>query len=90
MSLSQVIWDDDVYSEAASIWLDANDRIAVLDAIREIDQVLLRDPATAGTELSEGLFWVDCAPIGAIFSIDEFANVSKCIASGNSSRRTLF
>ena len=33
----QVIWDDDVYSEVASTWLDAKDRLAVIDAIHEID-----------------------------------------------------
>ena len=73
----QVIWDDDVYSEAASVWVDASDRMAVLDAIHEIDQVLARDPESAGTELSEGLFWVDCTPIRAIFSIDNSAKRVK-------------
>ena len=59
----QVIWDDDVYSEVASTWLDAKNRVAVIDAIREIDEVLKRDPNNSGTELSEGLLWVDCAPV---------------------------
>ena len=67
----QVIWDDDVYSEVASTWLDAKDRVAVIDAIREIDQVLMRDPTGSGTELSEGLLWIDCAPARAIYSVDE-------------------
>ena len=67
----QVIWDDDVYSEVASTWLDAKDRLAVTDAIREIDQILMRDPTGSGTELSEGLLWIDCAPVRAIYSVDE-------------------
>jgi len=67
----QVIWDDDVYSEVASTWLDAKDRLAVIDAIREIDQVLMRDPTGSGTELSEGLLWIDCTPVRAIYSVDE-------------------
>ena len=72
-----VIWDDDVYSDAASIWVDASDRLAVLDAIRKIDQLLTRDPTAAGMALSEGLFWVDQAPIRALFSIDEAAKRVK-------------
>jgi hypothetical protein len=67
----QVIWDDDVYSEVASTWLDAKDRLAVIDAIREIDQVLMRDPIGSGTELLEGLLWFDYAPVRAIYSVDE-------------------
>ena len=67
----QVIWDDDVYSEVASTWLDAKDRLAVIDAIREIDQILMRDPTGSGTELSEGLLWIDCIPVRAIYSVDE-------------------
>ena len=73
----QVIWDDDVYSEVASTWLDAKDRSAVIDAIREIDQVLMRDPAGSGTELSEELLWIDCAPVRAIYSVDEAKNRVK-------------
>ena len=67
----QVIWDDDVYGEVASNWLDAKDRLAVIDAIREIDKILMRDPTGSGTELSEGLLWIDCAPLRAIYSVDE-------------------
>ena len=72
-----VIWDDDVYVEVASAWLNANDRLAVIDAIHEIDQILMRDPTGAGTELSEGLLWVDCVPVRAIYSIDESARRVK-------------
>lgn len=67
----QVIWDDDVYGEVASTWLDTKDRIAVIAAIREIDQILMRDPTGSGTELSEGLLWIDCGPIRAIYSVDQ-------------------
>lgn len=77
MSVYQVIWDDDVYGEAASTWLDAKDRVAVIDAIREIDEALKRDPSNCGTDLSEGLLWVDCAPVRAIYSIDESAKRVK-------------
>ena len=73
MSTYQVIWDDDVYSEVASTWLDAKDRLGVMDAIREIDQTLMRDPRSAGRELSEGLLWIDCTQVRAIESIDELA-----------------
>ena len=73
----QVIGDDDVYSEVASTWLDANDRLAVIDAIHEIDQTLMHDPTNAGTELSEGLLWVDSTPVRAIYSIDESAKRVK-------------
>ena len=72
----QVIWDDDVYSEVASTWIDAKDRVAVIDAIREIDETLKRDP-NSGTALSEGLSWVDCRPVRAIYSIDESAQRVK-------------
>ncbi len=67
----QVIWDDDVYSEVATTWLDAKDRLAVIDAIREIDEILMRDPNGSGTDLSEGLLWIDRAPVRAIYSVDE-------------------
>ena len=67
----QVIWDDDVYAEVASTWLNAKDRLAVIDAIREIDKILMRDPSGSGTDLAEGLLWIDCAPVRAIYSVDE-------------------
>jgi hypothetical protein len=67
----QVIWDDDVYSEVAATWLYARDRVAVIDAIREIDQILMRDPKGSGTQLSEGLLWIDRAPVRAIYSVVE-------------------
>ncbi len=67
----EVIWEDDVYSEVATTWLNAVDRIAVIDAIHEIDKVLMRDPTNSGTELSEGLRWIDIAPVRAIYSVDE-------------------
>lgn len=73
----QVIWDDDVYSEVASTWLDAKSRVAVIDAVHQIDEALKRDPKGAGTVLSEGLLWVDCRPIRAIYSIDESAKRVK-------------
>ena len=38
----------------------------------EIDQeILMREPTGSGTELSEGLLWIDCAPVRAIYSVDE-------------------
>ncbi len=73
----EVKWDDDVYGDAASIWVGASDRVAVLDAIHKIDQLLKRNPTAAGTELSEGLLWVDQAPIRALFSVDESAKRVK-------------
>ena len=81
----RVIWDDDVYGEVASTWIDVNDRLALIDALHEIDRILQRDPKNAGAALSEGLFWIDFAPVRAIYSIDQS---SKCIESGNFSRRT--
>jgi hypothetical protein len=31
----------------------------------------MRDPTGSGTELSEGLFWIDYAPVRAIYPVDE-------------------
>ena len=31
----------------------------------------MRDPNGSGTELSEGLLWIDCVPVRAIYSVDE-------------------
>lgn len=73
MSIYQVIWDPSVYSEVASAWLNAADRLKVMDAVHEIDQILICNPFAGGTELSEELFWVDCVPLRAIYSIDEAA-----------------
>lgn len=73
MSNYQVIWDDDVYSEVASTWLDAKDRMAVIDAIHKIEQLLKRDPVHSGRELAEELLWVDSPPVRAIYSVDESA-----------------
>jgi hypothetical protein len=45
--------------------------LAVIEAIRKIDQVLMHDPIGSSTELSEGLLWIDCVPVRAIYSVDE-------------------
>jgi hypothetical protein len=73
----RVIWDDDVYAEVASMWLDAKDRVAVIDAVHKIDQALTQDPYSSGSELSEGLLWIDCTPVRAIYSVDETTRHAK-------------
>ena len=85
----EVIWDDDVHRDAASIWADASDRVGVLDAIQKIDHLLKQDPTAAGMELSEGQFgWINHR-FGHCSQLMNRLNALRSIASVDCSRRTV-
>ena len=42
----------------------------MIDAAYQMDRALESDPIANGNPLSEGLFYIDCPPLRAIYSID--------------------
>lgn len=72
----KVEWTDDARSEVASEFVNNKDKVAIIDASHQIDRALASDPAGNGVPLREGMFYIDRAPLRAIYSIDtEFMKV---------------
>jgi hypothetical protein len=46
-------------------------RAAVIQATGQLQEVLKDNPAEAGEHLSEGLYYIDCEPLRAYYSIDD-------------------
>lgn len=70
MSPWNVEWVQAALDELAAIWIDATNRNAVTDAVREIDRRLAFDPQAAGRHLVEGLFVAEVSPPRAFYTFD--------------------
>lgn len=66
----RVEWEDSARSELSAEFVDGKDKVAIIDALYQIDRALESDPIGNGEPLSEGLFYIDRPPIRAIYSID--------------------
>jgi len=71
MNSYHVTWVHYARSLLAAAWLSASDRNAVTRAQAAIDKALATDPKMFGRELSEGLWKIDIAPLGAFYEIDD-------------------
>lgn len=45
-------------------------KAAVVNASRQLQDALMYNPADAGVHLSEGLYYIDCEPLRAFYTID--------------------
>lgn len=66
-----VVWEENALSEVAAEFVSSKDKVAIIDASRQITVALEDDPFENGSHLSEGLYFIDRAPLRAIYSIDE-------------------
>ena len=88
----RVVWEENATQEVASEFIDAKDKVAIIDATHQINRALESAPASNGIPISEGLYYIDRIPLRAIYSIDvETENALMLDASGefhDPSRRT--
>lgn len=79
-----LVWLESAIDELAEVWLFADDRASVTAAIAIIESRLTANPATAGHEISEGLWKAAEGPLAVYFSIDaakhsvEIGGVRQC------------
>ena len=66
----EVVWEDNARSEIAAEFVKGTDKVVMIDAEYQMDRALESDPIANGNPLSEGLFYIDCPPLRAIYSID--------------------
>ena len=71
MSRYKVVWRKRALNDLAEIWLEANDRQAVTDAVRIAENKLAERPSGWGAEMSEGLFRIVAGPVRVLFTIEE-------------------
>ena len=71
MTRYTVVWEQSALDELTDLWLESPDRNAVTAAAHAIDQTLVRDASTKGTELSEGLRAVFLPPLRRLFTVRE-------------------
>jgi hypothetical protein len=61
---------DRATEELADIWTASKQRSVVNAAMERIEHLLTNDPRTAGKQLSEGLWAINCPPLRALYEID--------------------
>jgi hypothetical protein len=57
--------------ELFRITMASQAKAAVVNASKQLQEVLKENPAEAGTHLREGLYFVDSEPLRAYYSIDD-------------------
>jgi hypothetical protein len=65
-----VVWDDSVLAEVAAEWVRGADKVQIMEASRQIDVALGADPIGNGEALEEGMFYIDRAPLRAVYTIE--------------------
>jgi mRNA-degrading endonuclease RelE of RelBE toxin-antitoxin system len=64
-----VTWTKEATDELARLWLAANDRKAVTNAVNRIESELRDDPMQKGIDFY-GDWYVEVLPIAVVFSVD--------------------
>ena len=70
-----VRWKRTALDKLTELWLDATDRVAINNAVEEIDRLLASNPHEAGESRSGDIRVLFCQPLGAFFEIDDARNV---------------
>lgn len=65
-----VVWEDSVLAEVAAEWVRGTDKIQIMEATRQIDVDLGADPIGNGVALEEEMFYIDRAPLRAVYTIE--------------------
>ena len=68
-----VVWEDNALSEVAAEFVSSKSKVSIINASRQITVALEDDPYENGSHLSEDLYYIDRAPLRALYSIDEEA-----------------
>ena len=53
------------------ITIASETKAVIVDAAKRIQEALILHPRNAGNHLSEGLYFVDCDPLRAFFTVDD-------------------
>lgn len=68
MTRYTVTWHPEAENELTSLWLSADDRNEITEAVQAIDLVLASDAATKGVEIAEGLRAFLAPPLRVIYA----------------------
>jgi hypothetical protein len=66
-----VSYETDAIAALTQLWLDAVDRASVTAAQATLDHRLASDPHGNGSQISEGLWAIECHPLRAFYEIIE-------------------
>ncbi len=69
MNRFMVGWRGEALQELAEIWLESDDRDAVVAATRDVDAELAQRPLEKSKEISEGLYRIDVLPLRVYFTV---------------------
>ena len=72
-----VIYRPSAKSELAELWLNAGDKQTVTNAADAIDQILARDPSTAGESREEGMRILIEAPLAVVFDVRQDDRIAE-------------
>jgi hypothetical protein len=65
-----VVLSIDAVEDVLRIAMASGEKSQVIHASRQIQEGLRSEPAAAGDHLSEGLYFLDCGPLRAFYTID--------------------
>ena len=65
-----VVLSLEAVEDVLRITMASQSKTTIIDASRQIQQRLSRDPYDEGEHLSEGLYFVDCEPLRAFFTVE--------------------
>jgi plasmid stabilization system protein ParE len=69
MSRYTVTWHPEAEAELIELWLDAQDRNQVAEAVRTIDAALAMHAEARGDPVAEGLRGLNAPPLRVIFTV---------------------
>jgi len=79
MARFRVLWNRPAVDSLAAMWNDAADRQAIADAANAIDDELSVNPASRGSELSEGLRVLMAPPLRVLFEVSDEDRTAKIV-----------
>ncbi len=65
-----VVLSMDAVEDVLRIAMASGAKSKVINASQQIQEALRSDPVATGKHLSEGLYFIDCEPLRAFFTID--------------------
>jgi mRNA-degrading endonuclease RelE of RelBE toxin-antitoxin system len=79
MKRYKVVWRKRALNDLADIWLRAEDRQALTEAVDRVESKLAERPREWGDELCEGLFRIVAGPVRVLFTIEEPAKTVRVV-----------
>ena len=65
--------------DVLEITIASQSKAEIVDAAKRLQEALKKNPCNAGNHLSEGLYFVDCDPLRAFFTVDDDNGVVEIV-----------